>query len=103
MELGVIVDNKNYSDVYPQMADFTFYGGIYRDVNIVAVPQTHFCLDYYGSKGLAFDTKIMGKDARVNLNSWVTNPQESDMVQFEIYDEEGETVAEAFTPAKEVR
>lgn len=102
MELGVIVDNKNYSDVYPQMADFTFYGGIYRDVNIVAVPQTHFCLDYYGSKGLAFDTKIMGKDARVNLNSWVTNPQESDMVQFEIYDEEGETVAEAFTPAKEV-
>ncbi|MGN0543834.1 MAG: sugar-binding domain-containing protein, partial [Acutalibacteraceae bacterium] len=31
--LAVIVDNGVNDFVYPQMADFTFYGGIYRDVS----------------------------------------------------------------------
>ena len=33
--LVVTVDNAANETVYPQMADFTFYGGIYRDVNII--------------------------------------------------------------------
>lgn len=99
--VAVLVDNKNYSDVYPQMADFTFYGGIYRDVRMIVVSSTHFCLDYYGSQGVAYTSKIEGNDAKINLFAWVTNPQESDAIQFEIVDEEGRTVSECFTPALE--
>ncbi len=33
INLYVLVDNKENDHVYPQTADFTFYGGIYRDVN----------------------------------------------------------------------
>jgi len=99
--LTVVADNASYSDVYPQVADFTFYGGMYRDVNIIAVPDTHFDLDFYGSEGFAFDTEIIGDDAKVNLRAWVTNPQWSDQVHFEIFDEDGITVAEVYVPAEE--
>ena len=33
--------------VYPQSADFTFYGGLYRGVNLISVPDAHFDLEYY--------------------------------------------------------
>lgn len=50
--LAVKVDNAVVDDVYPQKADFTFYGGIYRDVNIIVVNPVHFDLMDYGSKGI---------------------------------------------------
>lgn len=99
--LAVLADNANHSDVYPQMADFTFYGGMYRDVKMITVSPTHFCMDYYGSQGLAFTSKIAGADAKISLSAWIENPQPSDTVQFEIMDEEERTVAECFVPARE--
>ncbi len=99
--LAVVVDNSNHSDVYPQMADFTFYGGIYRNVKMLVVSPTHFCLDYYGSKGIAFSSQRQGNDAKIKLSAWITNPKESDAVQFELIDEDGDTVSECFVPAKE--
>ena len=50
--LAVKVDNTVVDDVYPQVADFTFYGGIYRDVNLVIANHVHFDLMDYGSKGI---------------------------------------------------
>lgn len=50
--LTVQVDNAPNDHVYPQKADFTFYGGIYRDVNLVIASKDHFELDYYGMPGL---------------------------------------------------
>ena len=44
--------------VYPQKADFTFYGGIYRDVEFLTVPTEHFDLDYYGGNGVRMTTEV---------------------------------------------
>ena len=43
--LKVAVDNSVNNRVYPQKADFTFYGGIYRDVLLRIVPKELFELD----------------------------------------------------------
>ena len=43
--LCILVDNAPNSKVYPQVADFTFYGGLYRNVNLICVPESHFDLD----------------------------------------------------------
>ncbi len=51
-DLKVTVDNSKNDRVYPQKADFTFYGGIYRDVKLLVCSATHFALDYYGTPGL---------------------------------------------------
>ena len=37
--LAIEVDNRDSDRVYPQKADFTFYGGLYRDVKLISVPR----------------------------------------------------------------
>ena len=64
--LAVKVDNTVVEDVYPQMADFTFYGGIYRDVNIVLLIHVHFDLMDYGSKGIYIVQEDVSKKKRIN-------------------------------------
>lgn len=50
-KLEVYVDNSDNTKVYPQKADFTFYGGLYRMVKLVTVSKNHFELDYAGGTG----------------------------------------------------
>ncbi len=93
------VDNSNRSYIYPQVADFTFYGGLYRDVNLLVVSDTHFELDYQGTEGVKVTSEIKGEDALIKLDAWVSNAAESDSVQFLITDADEYPVAEAFVPA----
>jgi len=79
-ELVVSVDNSANRQVYPQKADFTFYGGIYRDVYLVIVPNSHFDMDYYGSSGLKITSSVKGEDAIVTCKAYITG--EADSVRF---------------------
>lgn len=97
--IAVEVDNSPNDSVYPQMADFTFYGGLYRDVNILAVSDTHFDLDYYGAPGIQITPKINGENAAVNIKTYLTNMKDGDMLTVTINDAEGNVVASASQPA----
>ncbi len=90
--LGILVDNAANETVYPQMADFTFYGGLYRDVNLIAVSESHFELDYYGGKGIAITPKVVGTDAQVTFESFVTNKKPGQMINYIIKDKLGDVV-----------
>ena len=92
--LVITVDNAANERVYPQMADFTFYGGLYRDVNIISVSNSHFCLEYYGGPGIAVTPAIDGADANVEVEVFVTNKEDGQNVRYVIEDKEGNTVAE---------
>ena len=59
--LTVQVDNSVNDTVYPQKADFTFYGGIYRDVKLLIVNKAHFDLDTYGGVGVQIHAETDGK------------------------------------------
>ena len=63
--IEIVVNNAPNDHVYPQFADFTFYGGLYRSVNIIAVNNSHFDLEYYGGKGLVITPTIEGENAKV--------------------------------------
>ena len=69
-ELRVEVDNSVNDRVYPQMADFTFYGGIYRDVELLIVSAEHFDLDYYGGPGIKYVTEVNGSNAKVLVDTY---------------------------------
>ncbi len=71
--LAVSADNTPNETVYPQVADFTFYGGIYRGVKIVSVPTAHFDLEYYGAPGVIVTPVIKGKDAEVTIEAFLKN------------------------------
>ena len=47
--LTVLVDNSDNDTVYPQKADFTFYGGIYRDVTLHILPAVRFAIREKGA------------------------------------------------------
>ena len=87
----VKVDNSVNDRVYPQKADFTFYGGIYRDVRLLIVSRHHFDLDHFGGPGLRVTPKVDGTDAKVRVQSWanVTEPQ----VAVALTDAQGNLVA----------
>ena len=86
--LSVIVDNSANEEVYPQMADFTFYGGIYRDVNLVCVNNAHFDLDYYGAPGIQITPIVNGNNADVEVVAYVKNLKEGQTLVYTIYDKE---------------
>ena len=69
-ELRVEVDNSANDKVYPQKADFTFYGGIYRDVNLIIVNKYHFEMEYYGTPGIRVTPKIDGENALVAIEAF---------------------------------
>jgi len=90
--LCILVDNTANESVYPQTADFTFYGGLYRDVNIIAVPTAHFELLELGCPGIHVSPVMEGSDARVSVKSFVTGLIEGDRVEYRILDAEGKVL-----------
>ena len=87
-EIAVVVDNAANETVYPQMADFTFYGGLYRDVNLVCVNNAHFDLDYYGAPGIRITPTVEGKNASVEVEAYVCNLTGCQKLVYTIYDKE---------------
>ena len=92
--LCILVDNAPNEEVYPQVADFTFYGGIYRDVNIVCVEETHFDLEYFGGKGLVITPEIAETAANVKIDTYVNDMENGDEISFCIFDADGNAVAQ---------
>ena len=89
--ISVNVDNSSNTTVYPQKADFTFYGGIYRDVNMIIVPSSHFELVKNGSNGIKItpNVDLEKKEALVTVETW---QEGGDEVSLTIYDSENNVV-----------
>ena len=92
--LAIAVDNSPNETVYPQMADFTFYGGLYRDVNLICVNESHFDLSYYGGPGIKVTPVVDGSNANVEVEVFVTNPKAGQEISYTITDREGNLVAQ---------
>ncbi len=93
MLIVVEVENGVNETVYPQFADFTFYGGLYRNVNIIAVSDSHFDLEYYGGPGIAVTPEIEGEDAAVKVDVYLTNAKAGQELMYTIRDAEGKVIA----------
>lgn len=88
-ELIVEADNSKNDRVYPQKADFTFYGGIYRDVSLLVVNRNHIALDYLGGSGVQITPTVNGANADIEVKTWMEGDGE---VEFSIYDAAGAEV-----------
>ena len=93
--LVIAVDNAANETVYPQMADFTFYGGLYRDVNLICVSESHFDLEYYGGTGLMITPEINGADALVKIDTFVSNSKPNHAIRYTIYDAQEAVIAQS--------
>lgn len=97
--LVVECNNAQKSNVYPQMADFTFYGGLYRGVNIISVPAAHFDLDHCGGCGLKVTPKPTEcGGATFEVESWIVGADENFTVMYSVADADGKELASAVRP-----
>ncbi|MCM1542980.1 MAG: glycoside hydrolase family 2 protein [Blautia sp.] len=70
--LCIKADNSDNDHVYPQKADFTFYGGLYRDINLIIVPAVHFELEKDGTPGIRVtpNVDLAAHSAAVTVETW---------------------------------
>src|SRR6218665_547503 len=64
-EIFVKVDNSYNENLPPLSADFTFYGGLYRDVYVVATDPVHFSFDAKGSQSVFITTPEVSAEKAV--------------------------------------
>ncbi len=93
----VALENSVNEVVYPQVADFTFYGGLYRDVNVIAVNESHFDLEYYGGPGIMVTPIVEGKDAKVEVKVFVKEAKENQTLVYTIKEQDGTVIGEETT------
>lgn len=73
--LKVKLDNRFNPDVPPVGGDMERFGGIYRDVFLIAKNEVHFDISYFASSGVFITTSaISGKKAELLINAKVKNP-----------------------------
>lgn len=95
--LAVKVDNSAHEDVYPLRADFTFFGGIYREVNLIVVNPVHVDLLDHGSSGVyVVQEEVTDELAELRVHTRITNdyPEESKVrLWVELLDQAGNVVS----------
>ncbi len=102
--LVIACSNENKSSVYPQSADFTFYGGLYRGVNLISVPKTHFELEYYGGPGIQITPRPCEDGGAVfEMESWIAGGDENFTVMYSVLDARGKEVAAGVRPADDTK
>lgn len=90
--LLVLVDNSESTSTYPQYADFTFFGGLYRGVNLVILPDTHFEITTHGGPGIYATPNIKPDgSATVEIRGCVSEDIQ-ETYKFTIYDANGSVV-----------
>lgn len=100
----ITADNSHRSNIYPQIADFTFYGGLYRGVNLLILPAVHFEVGFHGAAGLAVTPEVLQDgSAMLHLNSWIANPSPDYTVRYLITDETGREIAESWRPSEDAK
>ncbi len=93
--IAIVVDNSKSDTVYPQFADFTFYGGLYRSVNIICVSEEHIDLTYFGGEGVMITPRVTSENAEVGVEVFVKNRSQESVIRYTVYDKAGNKVTEA--------
>ena len=72
--LTVRANNQHNDDIPPLSGDYTFFGGIYRDVYLKAYDKIHFDADNHASSGIFITTPTVTNDkADVNIKGAFVN------------------------------
>lgn len=97
-QIVIRVNNQHNENIPPLSADFTFFGGIYRDVQIEVMDKTHFDADNYASSGIFISTPSVNQQtASIHIKgSFINGSDRSNMflVNQLILDAQGKIISE---------
>jgi beta-galactosidase len=100
-EIAIKVNNEFHEDIPPLTADFTFFGGIYRDVFLESYNPVHFNPDNYSSDGLFLTTPFVSEtQAVLKVNGEIKNTTSTDqnvLITTTVFDQEHKEVTKQQT------
>ncbi|AUS06281.1 glycoside hydrolase family 2 TIM barrel-domain containing protein [Pseudotamlana carrageenivorans] len=87
-EIAIKVNNSHNDEIVPQSADFSFYGGIYRDIQLIITKSVHFEVANLGANAIFVSTpKVSKQKATVSVKSKVVRPKKGDyFIKQSLYD-----------------
>lgn len=73
---SIKLDNSFNKNIPPLTADFTFFGGVYRDVYLIATAKQHIATDFYASSGVFVTTpNVSAEKATVSIKTLINNAE----------------------------
>ena len=82
------VTNLDTSSI-PINVDYTQWGGIYRDVELISTSDQYISLEDYGNTGVYIDSSVNGLNANINLKTEISNKAEENSeinIRTEVFD-----------------
>jgi beta-galactosidase len=105
--IAVRADNSAVSDVAPLTADFTFFGGIYRDLSLIAVDPLAVRLNDFGGPGAYVSQKsVTAASASIDVTTKAANTgttQRSVRVRSSVLAASGAVVAQTTSATRQVK
>lgn len=75
-DILIKVDNAHNDEIVPQAADFSFYGGIYRDLHLIITKPVHFEIANLGANAIFIRTpEVSEASAKVSIQSKLVRPE----------------------------
>lgn len=73
-QFAIKVNNRFNEDIPPLSADFTFFGGVYRDVYLIVTSGQHISTTHYASSGVYLRTpEVSNERATLVVKTMMTN------------------------------
>ncbi|RZL59738.1 MAG: hypothetical protein EOO93_15520, partial [Pedobacter sp.] len=94
----VKVDNSHNDNIPPLTGDFTFFGGLYRNVSLIVVDQAHFTDQLYGTNSIYVHADhVNEKNATIKIDGKISSNTSIKqlLVNATVIDTKGNKVGEA--------
>ena len=103
LRIEVLLDNRVSPDVSPNFGDFTIFGGLYRNVNLLVTGEDHFDYCYYGTDGVIARTSVQDDGSGLlALEPHVCTEREDARISYTLTGPDGELAAEGSAAANEL-
>lgn len=95
LEIIVTVNNERSEELAPMFGDFTIFGGIYRNVNLIYASKKSFDYLYYGTGGVIVRTKVDGEVGKIFVEPHVSQYINGDChIRYDVFSQDNRVVLE---------
>ena len=92
-KVQLFVDNSDFEEVYPSTADFTFWGGVYRNVSLVETEDCHFSFSDFSSEGVFATPENLGDSWALDVKCVIDNFADDTKLRCTLLDHDSNIVA----------
>lgn len=94
--IKIVVDNSHNKNIPPLDADFNFYGGIYRDLELIITDKVHFEVANVAAGNILVRTSEVSEESGlINIDATVVNHSSKNFqgqVELEVFDPSGKSI-----------